>query len=331
MTHSSSPDPSPTSLVDGDEEPLLVVTGATAVGKTALSLALAQRALERSDGEVGLEIITMDSMQVYRGMDIGTAKPTGEELGSVPHHGLDLVSPAESFDVSRWLAAAELAMAKVRSAGGRALFVGGTGFYLQALVRGLFSGPAGDPVIRRALETRADEEGSAALHVELARHDPPAAERIHPNDKKRVVRALEVYFSTGRTLSAWQSEWGWHGRTRPERRHRILGLALPKSELDVRIDERTGAMLAAGWPQEVRSILDLTGFGPSAIQALGYRDVIALVEGRQSRAETQARIALATRQFARRQKTWFQRFPDALWLDPQDPDLIERAWGHLFG
>ncbi|MFT5289574.1 MAG: tRNA dimethylallyltransferase [Planctomycetota bacterium] len=320
-----------TEVKEQQHEALWVLTGATAVGKTALALALA----EHGD----LEIVSMDSMLVYRGMDVGTAKPTLEERRGVAHHGMDLVDPAEGYDVTRWLRDAEVALDDIRSRGKQALFVGGTGFYLQALVRGIFDGPPTDPVIRAALEERAGLEGSDALHRELLQLDPPSGGRIHPNDRKRVVRALEVLQGTGKPLSSWQAEWGWHGHTRPERPHRVLGLALPSPSLDLRIRQRTTQMLDGGWPEEVTAILADGGFGPSSIQALGYREIIHLVQGRANRPDTEAHIALRTRQFARKQRTWFKRFPSTLWLEPEldgetcsptKKNLAERALAHFY-
>jgi len=299
-----------------------VLTGATAVGKTAAALALAER--------LGLELVSMDSMLVDRGMDVGTAKPTRAERERVPHHGIDVVEPHETYDVRRWLTDATHSAAEVERRGKRVLYVGGTGLYLQALVRGIFEGPPPSPAIRAALEERVRSEGSPALHVELSARDAASAARIHPNDAKRVVRALEVLEGTGRPLSAWQAEWGWHGERRPERPHRVVGLALPQDELDAVIATRTRAMLDGGWPGEVQRILAGSGFSSSSIQALGYPEVVALVEGRATRAETEAKIAQRTRRFARRQRTWFQRFPDTLWLDPRHPSTPVKLESHLF-
>ena len=298
--------------------PLRFVIGPTAAGKSALALALAER--------TGAAIVSMDSMQVYRGMDVGTAKPTSEERARVPHFGLDLVDPSERYDVQRFLADTQRALEELERQGRPALLVGGTGFYLQALLRGVFQGPAPDPALRARLQERAREGGSPVLHAELTRLDPPSAERIHPNDEKRVVRALEVLEQTGKPLSSWQREWGWHehGETRASRAHRIVGLTLETERLDQRIHARARAMLAAGWADEARAIRDGCGFGPTAIQALGYREVLDWVDGRETQEAVLERIALRTRQFARRQRTWFRRFESTTWLEAEAHDPEQR-------
>ncbi len=284
-----------------EREPVRVLAGPTASGKSALALEVARAA--------GAELLSMDSMLVYRGMDIGTAKPTPDERAAAPHHLLDLVEPSESFSVNDWLARAEQSLVDVRARGRRALFVGGTAFYLKALLSGLFRGPEVDAELRAELERRFEHEGAEALHAELARADPQSAARLHPNDRKRVVRALEVWQQTGRPLSSWQREWGFSGDTAAsERPHRIAALAIEPSELDARIARRVRAMLDAGWLEEVRSILARGGFGPTARQALGYAELIELAEGRLAESAAEERIAQATRRFARKQRTWLKRF-----------------------
>jgi tRNA dimethylallyltransferase len=293
-----------------------VLAGPTASGKSAVALEVARAA--------GAEILSMDSMLVYRGMDVGTAKPTLAERALVPHHLLDLVEPEQGFSVTDWLASAEESLADVRARGRRALFVGGTAFYLKALVAGLFRGPRVDAALRAELERRFEREGAAALHAELARADPPSAARLHPNDRKRVVRALEVWHQTGRPLSAWQREWGFGGEPgAPERPHAIAALALEPRELEARIAQRAHAMLAAGWADEVRAILARGGFGPTSRQALGYPAVVELVEGRIGAAEAEARIVQSTRSFARKQRTWLRRF--ALRTQVRAPDPVRPA------
>ncbi len=299
-----------------DAAPLSFLIGLTAVGKTELSLALAERA--------GAEIVSLDSMTVYRGMDVGTAKPGAEERARVPHHALDLVDPPERFDATRYLAEAERAVAGIRERGRQALFVGGTAFYLKALVYGLFEGPSVDPEVRAALQARARVEGSPALHAELARIDPAAAARLHPNDEKRVLRGLEVWEQTGRPISEWQAEWGWDGSRVAGRLRTIVGLARGAEDVEERIRRRTKRMLDEGWIDEVREIRDGVGFGSTSIQALGYREVLALVDGEASREETEALIALRTRQFARRQRTWFRKFEETCWIDVDEPDALDR-------
>ncbi|MCC6407193.1 MAG: tRNA (adenosine(37)-N6)-dimethylallyltransferase MiaA [Planctomycetes bacterium] len=298
-----------------ERESLCFLVGPTAAGKSELALALAER--------TGAEILSLDSMLVYRGLDVGTAKPSASERARAPHHLLDLVLPDQRFTAQDYVAAARAALADVQARGRRAFFVGGTGLYLKLLTSGLFEGPEADPALRARLEARYDELGSSAFHGELLRLDPPTAARLHPNDKKRVVRALEVYEQTGRPLSAWQREWS----VVSPRRWRIAGLDLAVAELDRRILARTEAMLAGGWADEARRVRASPGFGPTAAQALGYHEVLQLVDGELTAEECARRIALKTRQFARRQRTWFRKFPESVWFDPQTTNPVERLDG----
>lgn len=287
----------------GSESDLRVLLGQTASGKSALALEVAERA--------GAELVSLDSMLVYRGMDIGTAKPTAAELARVRHHALDLVEPRETFTVQQWLAVAEAALADITSRGKRALFVGGTAFYYKALVHGLFEGPDVDSAVRAALEQRYEREGAEKLHAELAQVDATAAGRIHANDRKRVVRALEVWQQTGRALSDWQREWGWDGSGAKERARRVVELVREPEVLERRIAERTRAMLDAGWAEEAARVRANGGFSATSSAALGYSLALAHFDGELSRDEAQAAITLATRQFARRQRTWFRKFREA--------------------
>jgi tRNA dimethylallyltransferase len=286
--------------------PLCFLVGPTASGKSELALAVAERA--------GAEIISLDSMLVYRGMDIGTAKPDAAARARVRHHALDLVQPSEPFTIQDYLRAAEAALADVSSRGARALFVGGTALYAKALIHGLFHGPEVDPALRAELEARYEREGAANVHAELARLDARSATRIHANDKKRVVRALEVWHQTGRTLSDWQREWGWHERNATVRPHAMVGVSWPTDELDLRVRARTRAMLDQGWAAEARAIHEGQGFGPTAIQALGYSTALELALEHIDRDQAERAIALATRQFARRQRTWLRKFERLVWL-----------------
>lgn len=279
----------------------------------------------------GAEIVSLDSMQVYRGMDIGTAKPSEAERGRVRHHMLDLVLPSERYDVRRYLDDLRAVQDDLRARGARALFVGGTGFYLNALLRGIFEGPPVDLELRTKIEARVRERGNDREHEELARADPRSAAKIHAHDTKRLVRALEVLEQTGRPLSDWQREWGWHGTeagTEPAR-PRIVGLDAPAGDpawLDRRIEERARDMIDSGLCAEAAAIRETIGFGPSAVQALGYAEALSLHDGKIDRETCVTTIAQKTRRFVRRQRTWYRKLADMTWLEaPGDLDAALRA------
>ncbi len=292
----------------------LIITGPTASGKSALALEFAERS--------NAEIIAMDSMTLYRGMDIGTAKPSREDQAQVRHHLIDLLDPWESGNVAWWLAEARRCCREIEGRGKRALFVGGTPFYLKAILHGLFDAPATDPALRRALELEAEATGAAALHARLSAVDPVSAARLHPNDVRRVVRALEVWHSTGKPLSEWQSQGWWTseasgepgasatGEKSPRIEERCLIVDLPREELYARIDARVQAMFDNGWVNEVRRLRSLPRpLSPEASKALGYREIAAFLDGAGSLAETIALIQMRSRQFAKRQLTWFRLTP----------------------
>jgi tRNA dimethylallyltransferase len=274
----------------------LYLTGPTASGKTAVGVELA--------GRLGADAIAMDSMTLYRGMDIGTAKPTLDERGGVPHHLIDVLDPWEAASVADYRAWAGRAIEAIEAKGRRALFVGGTPLYLKALLRGLFEGPPADPDRRRALEDEADREGAIALHARLAAFDPTTASRLHPNDRRRVVRALEVIEATGLPLSALQAE---HERPAPSEVP-FFALERPRPELVGRINRRVVAMFEAGLVEEVRSLVEAPRpIHPVPAQGVGYREVIESLEGRrESPGEVIARVQARTRQFSKRQATWFR-------------------------
>ena len=305
------------SLDPFDQAPICALVGPTASGKTALALEVARRA--------GAEVISMDSMLVYRELNIGTAKPSQEELTQVPHHMIDLVGVHETFDVSLWIEGAREALRDCLGRGRRVLFVGGTGFFLAALLRGLFQGPAADLELRASLEQRAQDEGPETLYQQLTDVDPPSAERIHPHDLRRVIRALEVFLQTGRTLTDWHQEWAG-GEQRLEAA-RLFGLQIEVPELDARIRARTEIMIDEGWKTEALAARTV-GFSRSAFQALGYSQILDWADGKATREETVDRIALATRQFARRQRTWYRKF-EISWVDPGSPELADLALEHF--
>ena len=301
--------PRPVTSPFPDDAPLEFLVGPTAAGKSDLALEVAERA--------GAEILSLDSMLVYRGLDVGPAKPDAGARARVPHHLLDLVEPNERYHVHRYLDDFASAWKRVTAAGKRALAVGGTGFYLKALTQGLFVGPPHDQALRDELNARAAAEGSGVLHAELAAVDAESAARIHPNDAKRVVRGLEVFRASGRPLSDWQREWRGGGGSSPAR---IAGLDVAPEELDGRIAARTRAMLAAGWIDEARRVRARPGFGPTSIQALGYAEVLRHLDGELERDVLEQTIRLRTRQFARRQRTWFRGFPEIGWVDARAED-----------
>ena len=249
------------------------------------------------------EIVALDSMTLYRGMDIGTAKPTLDERGGVPHHLIDRLDPWEAASVADYRSWALEIVTDLEARGRRALFVGGTALYLKALLRGLFEGPGADPTLRRALEEEADRLGDPAMHDRLAKLDPPTANRLHPNDRRRVVRALEVIEMTGRPLSVLQVE---HDQPAPDS-VQVYALERPRAELFNRIDRRVEPMFAEGLIEEVQRLQsNPRPLSPVAAQGVGYREVIEMLDGRIDRAEALTRTQTRTRQFAKRQGTWFR-------------------------
>ncbi|MCI0705573.1 MAG: tRNA (adenosine(37)-N6)-dimethylallyltransferase MiaA [Planctomycetia bacterium] len=307
----------------------LILTGPTACGKTALALELAER--------IGAEIVALDSMTVYRGMDIGTAKPTLSERARVPHYLIDVLEPWESLTVSWWLERAEAACSEIVARGKRPLFVGGTPFYLKALLHGLFPGPPADEELRQSLEAEAAREGNSALHAKLAAVDPRTAARLHPNDVRRVVRALEVHTLTGRPISDWQQTWDTAAFAEsrqsapPPARIPAVRLELPRETLYDRINRRVTNMLAAGWLDEVRRLRELPhALSREARQALGYRELLDYLDHGGDWESTIELIRTHTRQFAKRQLTWFRHLPTCIPVAADAPDAVDRvlsAWG----
>jgi tRNA dimethylallyltransferase len=286
------------------------ILGPTASGKSALGLALAER--------LDAEILCCDSMQVYRGMDIGTAKATGDDRRRVPHHLLDLVSPAEPFHAAAWAGQAEEAAAAVTARGRLPVIVGGTGLYYRALTRGLFDAPPSDPAIRARHQAEAAQVGIPALHRRLAAADPEAAAQILPGDLVRVSRALEVLEQTGQTITSLRRD-----AARP-RSLRVFAIVLdpPLALLRAQVEARVAAMMAAGFLDEVRA-LRAAGFGGTRpLQAIGYRQLGRHLDGDATLDEAVREIASATVAYARRQRTWFRR-EDAAVRATGQPDVDE--------
>jgi tRNA dimethylallyltransferase len=296
------------------------LTGPTASGKTAVGLALAQR--------LGAEIISLDSMAVYRGLDIGTAKPSVDERRRVPHHLIDISEPADDFSVAQFVDAARDAVAEIQTRGKQVLFVGGTPMYLKALLRGLFEGPPADWQLRDQLLAAAAEHGPRALHKRLVIVDPRAAARLHENDTRRVVRALEVIQLTGRSIVDWQTQWDDSPSDStvaaeggdPKRAARVFVLDWPRAVLYARIDARVQAMFDAGLIDEVRALTaDGRELGRTARQALGYREVLEHLEGQRDLPATIELVARRTRNFAKRQLTWFRSLSECRWVEMKEP------------
>lgn len=277
-----------------DMRPLLIIAGPTASGKTALALDLAER--------YGGEIVGADSVQVYRGFDIGSAKPTAEELRGVRHSMIDLLEPEESMDAMRFAELADEEIAATFERGKRPILVGGTGLWIRALLRGLVDLPRPDPEVRGALEREIERAGSAALHRRLREVDPLSAEAIHENDALRIVRALEVYEQTGEALGELRRR---HALGAP-RYQAVFALLDPSlDELTPRIERRLEAMFAAGWLEEARALRERHGDEVRPFGSVGYLELAQYLRGEFDLDEAKKRIRKATRIYARRQKTWF--------------------------
>lgn len=291
--------------VGGGRLPLIVVCGPTASGKTALALELARR--------FETEIVSADSRQVYRGMDIGTAKATGEERSLVPHHLIDVVNPDQDFTTADFVRLARQAIAGIHDRGRLPMLVGGTGLYIRALTEGLLAAPGADQGLRRQLLAEESTEGEGTLHRRLQQVDPALAERLTPRDRVRIVRALEVFLLSGRPFSDLQGEHAFG-----EQSYELfkVGLSPDRDELNSIIDRRVEAMMAAGLLDEVRGLL-AKGYDPAlkAMQTIGYRECLRHLQGELSLAEAVTLIQRDTRRYAKRQVTWFRKDKTINWVD----------------
>lgn len=313
-------------MAANSRRPVVVLTGPTAAGKSALALDLAAR--------LGGEIVNADSMQVYRHLDIGTAKPSLSDRARVPHHLIDVVTPDARYDAARYARDARAAATAIHARGCLTVLCGGTGLYVRAFLEGLLDAGGADPSLREQLEAEARaarEAGDATLlHRRLAACDPESADRIHPHDERRLVRALEIALRTGRPASVLRRE---HGRVRGPFRALYLVIDPGREDLDGRIDARCTRMIEQGLLQEVRD-LQQRGYGRHLrpLQAIGYRHMWPVVDGHETLANALQAMQHDTRRFARRQRTWFRAVAHAIWLHPQDRDgLAKRVDEFLAG
>ena len=296
---------------------ILVIVGPTASGKTRMAVELAQR----HNGEV----ISADSMQIYRTMDIGTAKPTQEEMGGIPHHMIDVADPEEDFSVARYVEMAAQCVDDVLARGKLPIVAGGTGLYIDSLLSGRTFAPfSPDSALRGELERELEEKGGQAMLEALAQVDPEAAQRLHPNDHKRIIRALEVYRSTGKTITQHNRET----QAIPPRYDALtIGLAFQdRQAMWRRIDQRIDEMVAAGLEDEVRRLLT-SGISPkcTAMQAIGYKEFTQALSGEMTWQEAADVVKLRSRQYAKRQLTWFGRNPNTRWVRWDDPPEFEQG------
>ncbi|MEM7049724.1 MAG: tRNA (adenosine(37)-N6)-dimethylallyltransferase MiaA [Acidobacteriota bacterium] len=288
--------------------PVVAIVGPTAVGKTSLALRLAE--------EIELEIINADALQVYRSLDLGTAKSTPEEQARVRHHLVDILAPTETYSAGEFARRARLAISDIHRRGRWGAVVGGSGLYVRALLEGISPVPPGDPEVRRRLRERLQEQGLPKLYEELRESDPATAAKLAPGDTQRVLRALEVGLVSGRPLSRWIASQPFGESRLPAVR---LGLTLPRNILYDRIFERVARMVDGGWVEEVVGLLE-RGFSPEspAFQAIGYRQLARHVQGEWSLDTAIRETVTATRRFAKRQLTWFRKEADILWWDARD-------------
>ena len=285
-----------------------ILTGQTASGKSAVAVCLAEA--------VDAELISLDSMKLYRGLDIGTAKPSREIRENVPFHLVDVVGPKDVFSLARYLDAAREAEEQIASRGRRAIYVGGTPLYLRGLIYGIFDGPAADWHLREQLKQRAEMEGSEVLHEELAAVDAKTARRLHPNDTTRIIRALEVATTTGKPISSLQRQYP---ARRPAVSYRMAALQRSDEDLRRRIARRTRSMFERGLVDEVRRVLAQGGFNRSSEKAIGYREVLALINNKCTLDEAREAVERNTWRLARKQRTWLRSFPGVQWV-PVAPD-----------
>ena len=293
---------------------MILILGVTASGKGRLAFDLAQ--------SLGAEIISIDSMKVYRRMDIGTAKPPKAARERIKYHLIDIVEPSDSFSVGAFRDAALGAIEQIKSRNKKIIAVGGTALYIKALLYGLFEGPGTNQQIRAELKARAEAEGLAELHRELTKIDSIAAERIDPNDSKRIIRALEVYQLTGKPISSFQKQWD---SSQTKHNWTIMGLRREKAEESKRINSRVKKMISAGLVDEAKALLaEEKPLSKQARCAIGYAEIIEYLNGQISLEDAIELIKKNTRRLAKNQRTWFKTFKDVRWLDIEPNEPLEK-------
>ena len=295
---------------------MVAVGGPTASGKTAFSVQLAKR--------LGGEVVCADSMQIYKGLDVGTAKATREEMEGVPHHLMDFLPPEETFSVADFVEAASREVGAIHARGALPILVGGTGLYIESFLNGVrFAEQKADPALRVRLQQEAEALGTEAMHQKLAAIDPEYAATVHPHNVGRVVRALELYYATGKTMSRQRAE---SLPERPPFDSLVFCLApADRGRLYQRIDQRVDRMLEAGLLEEAKLVFDNRDSYRTAAQAIGYKEFFPCFEGTADLAACAARLKQASRNYAKRQLTWFRRMPGVIWLDPGDEQAVQRA------
>ncbi|MGB9712889.1 MAG: tRNA (adenosine(37)-N6)-dimethylallyltransferase MiaA [Dissulfurimicrobium sp.] len=302
--------------------PMIAILGPTAIGKTGIALRLA--------AEIKGEIINFDSIQVYKGLDIGSAKPTKDEMATIPHHLIDILEPDEPFDAAMFAARAQMTIRSIKLKGKIAILTGGTNLYLRALIEGLAPCQGEDRALRTRLKRILMESGREKLYRFLATIDPKTAARLHPNDSFRVIRAIEIYILTGQPLSMWHEIHRNNTKIRP---YCIkIGLIRPIDELYTKIDRRVDKMINAGLVDEVRRLLAM-GFDPrlKPLQSLGYRHIIRFLAGEVSFADTIRQLKMDHRRYARRQLIWLRKEPGVKWFHPDDLVRRGKIWPAISG
>ncbi len=298
----------------GNPHPIILVVGTTCSGKTAFGVALARRFREEG---VSLEIVGADARQIYRGIGVGTAKPGLDVRGGVPHHMLDVAELGDTFSAARYADEANLCIEDIYRAGAYPLVVGGSGLYIRALVEGFFEGPEAQPEIRERLEAEASRRGLAAMHERLLAVDPETAAKLHPNDLRRVVRALEVYEATGRPVSRLRAEQKAPRFASPL----YIGLRYPVSILAERIERRVRRMLSDGMLEEVAMLAEMNLTDARVFEGLGFQEALALRRGKMTEDYAVREISRLHRNYAKRQRTWFRRLEGVNWYDPGEENL----------